>query len=191
MTSKTSVIKYDVAVTRGRKILATQTKTSWQLGDLALNVEVKYADNTVQQFADDIGIAYKTLLNYRTVAAAYVGDERSLNTFTVHEIFAPEDDRVDLVSSKLWTVAEARAEVKSRKDDGDVPEDGDGDGDGPADEPTLADELADAIANRDRLAGELQSAQAKVDKLTAQMNAEIKAAAKAAKPRGRRLAAAA
>ena len=118
MTSTTApkVIEYATAVDRGLKIMARHGKDSWQLGDIAANVETKYGKDTHQNLARDIGINYKTLINYRTVARAYAPAERSkVNSFRVHEIFAGLDNRAALVAEKEWTAAEAQAKLAEVK----------------------------------------------------------------------------
>jgi hypothetical protein len=167
MTStKTPTVKYDVAVTRGRKIVATEAKTSWSLGDLGNQVEVKYAENNLGQFADDIGIKLATLRNYCTIARKYPKDQRSLNSFEVHAIFSAFDNRVELVQSQIWTVTEARAkrdELNGIVPDSDDDSDGAGAGDSSQDDERTAYDKA--LANVARLEGELQAARAKVAKM--------------------------
>ena len=114
--TNTTMIPFAQAVTRGRTALKSVTKAAWTLGDLAATVAPKYGDKTVQKLAEALDVEYKTLINYRTVAAAYAENERSAdNRYGVHEVFAPLADRVELVASKVWTVRAARDLVKSRK----------------------------------------------------------------------------
>lgn len=118
MTSTTApkTIEYATAVERGTKIMARHGKDSWALGDIAANVETKYGKDTHQNLARDIGINYKTLINYRTVARAYAPAERSkVNSFRVHEIFAPLGSRAALVAEKEWSAAEAQAKLAEIK----------------------------------------------------------------------------
>jgi hypothetical protein len=68
----------------------------------------------LQRLADDIGIEYKTLLDYRRLAQAYEESECSGNSWTLHQVFAGQPDRVALVRQKSWTVREARREVSRR-----------------------------------------------------------------------------
>jgi hypothetical protein len=125
--SKADVRAYNHAVTSGKKLALSQGKSSWALGDLASTIPAIYGAGTVQRFADEIGMPYKTILAYRQTAEAFAASDRSeLNGFTIHAIFKGEDDRVALVAEKTWTVAEARAEIARRN----APEPADDDTDG-------------------------------------------------------------
>ncbi len=88
--------------------------SNWVLGDLAAAVPVRYGKQDLQQLAAKSGVSYNSLLNWRTVAAAYAESERQTgNPFTVYEVFAHQPDRVELVKSKIWTVSEARELVRT------------------------------------------------------------------------------
>lgn len=192
-TVESSPKRYNDAVKQGRIALAQQGKANWTIGDLARKITTTYGDDTMSKFATDLDVPRGTLYDFRKVAEAYEPADRSpVNSWTVHQILSRETDRADLVTEAM-TTAKARELIKSRQtDDSNVAGDGDGETDGETDgEETLDVQLQKAIANRDRLAGELTAAQAKVDKLTAEMNAQIQAASRNRRPRGsRRLAAA-
>jgi len=88
--------------------------SNWALGDLAAAAPVRYGKQDLQQLAAKYGVSYNSLLNWRTVAAAYAESERQTgNPFSVDEVFAHQHDRVELVKSKVWTVSEARELVRS------------------------------------------------------------------------------
>jgi hypothetical protein len=106
--------EYSRMVKAAQVKLASQSQANWDLGDIALNIEPIYGEETLQRLVDDIGIEYKTLLDYRWVAQAYEESERSGNSWTVHQVFAGQPDRVALVRQKSWTVREARREVSRR-----------------------------------------------------------------------------
>jgi hypothetical protein len=180
------MITFKTAVDRGRKAVTAQGKANWLLGDIALTVKPEYGDDTVGKLADEIGIPRATLANFRTIAAAYEPDVRETgNSHTVYGIFASQDDRVVLVTGKIWTVREARAEIVTRNG-GDLPGDGDmdgdGDGDSGKDEPQDIDsKVARAAAEVMRLEGELQKARAALAKLETERDAARKPA-RGAKP---------
>jgi hypothetical protein len=176
ITETAATVTYASAVKRGQTAVKNMETASWTLGDLALTVEPKHGKKTHQQLAEDISAAgrplpYKTLLNFRTVAGAYAAGERTDNHFTVHAAFASQDDRVALVASKIWTVSEARKLVSERKAAAKLAESGgNGVSEGDASGATVSaetDELAVAIANRDRLAGEFAAAEARVKAIEA------------------------
>lgn len=105
-------MEYEEAVKQGREAARSQ----WTLGDLALTIETEYGEGTLQQFADDIGVEYRTLDDYRRVAAAYEIPERSGNLpWSVHQIFASQEDRAKLVRRR-WTAKVAREEIQARAD---------------------------------------------------------------------------
>jgi hypothetical protein len=104
---------YEELVEAGRKVANVQ----WELGDLALQVETKYGEETLEQYAEDIGVLHTTLSDYRWVASRYQKTTRAVNvSWTVHRVFAAQDDRAKLVKKKLWTYREAKEEIQKRKD---------------------------------------------------------------------------
>ena len=111
-------MEYQEAVSRGKRVCGgrlSQGEINWQLGDIARQVTVDYAGETIQWLANEIGVEYKTLLDYRRVAEAYGKGERSPNSsWMVHQIFVAELDRAELVQ-KHWTVREARREIARRR----------------------------------------------------------------------------
>ena len=156
--------EYAKAVTAGKRAALNAGKAAWTLGDLAGAVTVGYGDKTMQRYAGDIGIAYKTLINYRTIAAAYAEDERSAdNSYTIHQVFVKQDDRASLLTSQVWTVREAQKLVQSRKSDA-AGAGTDTDTDGQASAPALS-EVDQARADVLRLEGELKAARARLAKL--------------------------
>jgi hypothetical protein len=59
-------INYDDAVKRGRVIALKLRDYQLELGELADQLEPRYGDETLAQFAADIGVDYETLKTYRT-----------------------------------------------------------------------------------------------------------------------------
>lgn len=101
-------------VSEGRRI---ESGRNWALGDLALEVQTSYGENTLERFADEIGVSFDSLKQYRFVAARYENGRRlpHLN-WSVHQAFAALDDRHDVLASRpVWTVAAARDFVAHRK----------------------------------------------------------------------------
>ncbi len=89
-------------------------KSNWKLGDLALEVETGHRDHSLQEYADEIGVEYDTLRDYRYVAEAWPTAERSATVgWSIHRVFAGQPDRVDLIKHE-HTAASARALVKGR-----------------------------------------------------------------------------
>lgn len=167
---KSDAKAYDAAVRAAKAAAGAVNKGSWIIGDNALAVSAIYGQKIVQQFADDIGLAYKTVLYVRKVAEVYaVADRSDLNLFTVHAEFSREDDRAELVKSQVWTVKAARDLVASRKPAEEIVGDGDGDGEGNgADgELSIAEQIEKAELNVTRLEGELLVARTHLAQLKA------------------------
>jgi hypothetical protein len=157
-TAKTTV-KFSVAVNRARTAAKSFDGANWKIGDLALTVDTsEYGAGTVQRFADEIPMPYKTVMDLRKVASRYATDERSdTNKWTVHQILSGQDDRAELVK-KSMSAADARALVTARKDaangnagDGDNTDDSDNAGNGNTDpRAKLVSEVARLTAELDK-----------------------------------------
>ena len=110
---------YDDFVRAGREVAS---RSAWLYGDLACAVETGYGDGTLARFAADISVNYETLLNYRTVAKAYPQSSRRRElSFGVHQAFASQSDRLELVGSREWTVAQARELIAGRRGPSPLP----------------------------------------------------------------------
>ena len=68
---------------------------AWYLGDLLVALESLFPAKPLSGFASAIGVDLKTLEQYRKVARDYPPADRSPgNSWTVHNVFAPLDDRL-------------------------------------------------------------------------------------------------
>jgi hypothetical protein len=183
--SKTPATKTPTQAVYNRAVKACQTaagqvnNAAWIIGDAALTVESTYGGKTVQRFSDDIGVLYKTVLDFRRVAAAYPAADRSdLNTWSVHQIFAQQANRAELVASKTWKSSEAKAHLESLKtgDPANVdPENTDPEN---TDPPVTMTEIEKTEANITRLQNELANAYVKLAKLKSEAEASDVPAAK-------------
>jgi hypothetical protein len=177
MTSpaKIDLTAFNAAVKASRNAANNVSKAAWIIGDSAQSVQASYGKGKVQAFADAIGIAYKTALDYRGVAEAYApADRSSLNSWTVHQIFMRQLKRAELVKAQKWTTSAARAENKRLNGSDNVdPIDGDGDGD-ETDVPeiTVTDPRAKLVARIDSLKGQLAVAKAALAAYDAENDAE-------------------
>jgi hypothetical protein len=76
----------------------------WTLGDLALEVETSYGEDKLGQFADDIGVPYTSMDEYRRISAAYKNPVRTGNlSWSVYKIFAAQENRAELIKERRWT----------------------------------------------------------------------------------------
>ncbi len=116
-------MKYQESVKRGREAARSQ----WTLGDLALDLEPKYGEATLERYAEDIGVEFKTLEDYRYVSSRFEFPVRTGNlAWSVYKIFAAQEDRLDLISQereKPWTASAAREFVQARASDDQIDED--------------------------------------------------------------------
>jgi hypothetical protein len=80
----------------------------WLLGDLAARVtaDSRYGQRMLRKYADEIGVPYNTLREYRAVSRAWPQNDRRLSlSWSVHQAFAALDDRAELlVSRDDWTL---------------------------------------------------------------------------------------
>lgn len=108
---------WDEAVAKARAIVARVDGAQWELGDLALGVEIKYGEGNLANFAEEIGVEPRTLMRYRWVAGRYPAKcvVRTTHSFSIFLALAGQPDRLELIASRQWTAREARELVASRK----------------------------------------------------------------------------
>lgn len=99
-------------VRRGRSATERLGQAKWELGDLADEVETTYNGGQLHNYAEEIGVEYGTLRNYRVVARAFArsrADVRTKASWSVYQMLAGREDRYDiLVERERWTVNEMR-----------------------------------------------------------------------------------
>jgi hypothetical protein len=88
---------------------------TWAKADIALKAVEAYSQGEVRALAAKVGQASQTIYEYRTVAAAWPSSSRPKIPFWLARRFTAQPDRYELATSRKWTVAEARALVRSRK----------------------------------------------------------------------------
>lgn len=112
-----TAIDYDEAVRVAHEL---EERRQWVLGDLANRLKPKYGAETLQRFADDIGVHYNTLRDYRAVVRNWPETEeqnhgRPSNWSVAKELYAQED-RYELVAENPdMNSHEARVLVAERK----------------------------------------------------------------------------
>ncbi len=94
----------------------------WMRGFLAHQVDVRYGEGRLQEFAAEKQVAYQTMLNLRTVWRAYAEDPDIPNfptpvtSWSVYAALAAQDDRAELIASgEISTSAQARLIVAERR----------------------------------------------------------------------------
>lgn len=93
------------------------SQSAWLKGDLAAAVDTRYGEQTLQRYADDVGVKYDTLSEYRRVALAFPQMSRRLGiSWSVHQALAAQTNRFELIASRDdWTLAAAREYVSPRQ----------------------------------------------------------------------------
>jgi hypothetical protein len=107
---------------RGRRFskswagFACSRSSNFGLGDLACQVETRYGDGDLRNFADEISVYYSTLRSYKATSKAFprgsVG--RRTHSYGVYDALAGQADCIELVSRERMTVREARELVEKR-----------------------------------------------------------------------------
>lgn len=124
--------RWNTLVKDGRKAVSLLTQCQFRLGDIALEIEPMLPKGgqhgaevypTLQMFADEIGIEFATLINYRSVASAWPEKKRVDGaSWTVHRALASMPNRFSLIKrppvyertgERRWT-ADAAARVAGR-----------------------------------------------------------------------------
>ena len=124
-------MSYEGLVEAGRAAREQADNMQWVEGDLALQVETLPGDErprdpetglfiedeakTLKRYAEDIGMSYATLKNYRVTAAAWPSDLRRTEvSWHVHKTLSAQEDRFDLIQPGM-TVREAERIVGKRR----------------------------------------------------------------------------
>lgn len=107
--------RYDEIVEQAIELVEAQTVAQFQFGDWALEIEpiqpqggqhshlpdgIPSAGEVLHDFAETIGLAFKTLEQYRYVADRWPKDTRRVGvSHAVHRILAKHQDRFELIDS--------------------------------------------------------------------------------------------
>lgn len=136
---KVSRQRYDELVTESRELVAQEGRIQFKLGDNALEIEPSQSqggqrrlpddepgvEETIAVFADDVGVAPSTMLNYRFVAAKWPAEHRvSGVSLDIHRILAGREDRFEVIKHPpknrrglhRWTQDSAKRVVGWRPD---------------------------------------------------------------------------
>ena len=106
-----SIEEYDVAF---HKLTLIESATGWWYGDLAIGRESSYG--SLKEMADRLGINYKSLQNYQTVAKSYPELSMRMDslTFFHHQIASPLEDRLEWLSKAdefNWSAKELKLSI--------------------------------------------------------------------------------
>ena len=103
-------LPYDALVAAWHEV---DSRSAWFKARLAATVP----KGKLKQYADDVGVAYQTVKNYRAVAEKYPPESTDVGTFPfgAAEALMAQGDRLELAGRpEPWTVREARGLVAER-----------------------------------------------------------------------------
>jgi hypothetical protein len=78
--------EYDDLLIRGRSLQRMVSSHQIEIGELADQVDTQYGQETLLQYAADIGIDYATLKNYRTTYRSWKNEPRRPKSYSVARI---------------------------------------------------------------------------------------------------------
>jgi hypothetical protein len=111
---------YDAAVAEGMQITQNMTTAEWgrmRLGELASQVETKYGENKLRQYAKDIGMAICTLERSRSVYRAWAEIPAAPPNFSVAQELQDHPERAQIIKDKPnITTREARKKAQAWKE---------------------------------------------------------------------------
>lgn len=100
----------------GLELKVTENRTQWAWGDLALQVEVGYGEHSLEKFAEEVGVEFGNLQDYRRVAAAYEKSARAGNlSWRHHRLLASRPDRLEWLARAAehgWSTRRLQEEVQ-------------------------------------------------------------------------------
>jgi hypothetical protein len=107
---------WEEAVIEGIQARQQGDGTNWRIGDLALQMETRYGEHTLETYAEAIGVEYSTLRVYKAVSAAYEFVTRVTNVPWAHyrEIYSREDrlDWLKKAAEGNWSRSQMVAEIQ-------------------------------------------------------------------------------
>jgi len=117
---------WEELVSLGLGLREDKDKTQWQLGDLALQVEKDYGDDSLGKFSVEIGINKSTLATYRTCSGFYPKALRDKFARLGHAFFqtAMRNASIEMATDWLeeadnnnWSCEGLRIEMDDKKDE--------------------------------------------------------------------------
>lgn len=112
---------WEELVSSGLHARESKDKSQWVIGDLAMEVEVSYGDDSLDKYAKDVGIGKETLKRYRTVSRAFPPTDRLYMLSHRHHMVVTALDpieRMSLLNDALennWSVEALIIEMKTRQ----------------------------------------------------------------------------
>lgn len=118
MEPKPKPASWEQLVERGKALKARDQNSPWEWGDIAIEADPTSEGSSLRQYAEEVGVNYKTLWNQRWVSSSY---PMSLRGDIVHElswnhfkVAAAEPDRMDRLQQAVenhWSVKALREAI--------------------------------------------------------------------------------
>ncbi len=112
--------EYDEKINEYRGLISNEDKCRWRKGDLALDVEVKYGQKSLQQFAQDVGEEYNTIRIYRKVSGTFRSDKRITDLSWTHHFIASmtenPEDWINEAKNESMSTRQLKSKIKQEKE---------------------------------------------------------------------------
>jgi hypothetical protein len=109
-------IDWESLISQGLEARENKDNSQWILGDLSLQVEKNYGEDSIGKFAIAINEKKTTIVRYRTVSSAWPVEKRvPYLSHRHHQILASRNDRFELIekaSDGNWSVEELTNQLK-------------------------------------------------------------------------------
>ena len=103
---------------RGRELVENVSNNQYALGELADTIETVYGDNSLEDFAEAIGIEYNTLKGYRTVWRKWKNSPVKPRNYSLAKALASYKHKDEYI--KRWpdeAEKQARADIRRWKEE--------------------------------------------------------------------------
>ena len=94
---QSKMIRYEDAVSEGKKVAAAIERNRWRLGEIAANLEPRYGENTLEKFGEAIGLSYDTVREYRQVYLAWKDENTGRPAFSVGKELAKHPQKAEVI----------------------------------------------------------------------------------------------
>ena len=85
-------VSWDRYVKQFREADREQQDSLWTKGDIALEVDTKYGEGSLERFAEDVGVSANRLWELRNTSRIFEKHERSSNLSFQHHVIASRTD---------------------------------------------------------------------------------------------------
>lgn len=108
-------MNWEDLVLAGLDAVRRHEASQWELGDLAVQVEVHHGEHSLERYAGQIGVDFGLLKDYRRVAAAYQLSVRTNNcSWWAHRSLAARPNRLEWLAKAAehhWSTRQLQEEI--------------------------------------------------------------------------------